>query len=166
MAAANPAPKPKPGYETVFTVSEYYDGPRGGLANFHGVPHLYECVFDEASDAYSDSYLLMPVGPDLLTAAMTNWKLFLKWRTAYDAGQTTLATHPALPEDKAQYDETRRALEQAVESARPMATRVKGEFEVLGEPNLPRDVHTRWQVRWTAPPGERPQFRMPYGVNS
>jgi hypothetical protein len=150
MSTSPTATKPKPGYEAVFTVSEYYDGPRGGLANFHGVPHIYECIFDEKSDKYSDSYFLMPVGPEILMAAMTNWRIFLKWRAAFDAGQTTLATHPALPEDKARYDETRRTLEQVIALAKPRAIRMRGEFGVLGEPTLPRDVHTRWQVRWIA----------------
>jgi len=148
MSRSNAAPKPKPGYESVFTVTEYYDGPRGGLANFRGVPHIYECIFDEENDAYSDFYFVMPVGPELLAAAMTNWKIFLKWREAFDAGQTTLATHPALPEDKPQYEEARRALERAIAEAKPGAIRVRGEFEILGEPTPRRDVHTRWQVKW------------------
>ena len=148
MAVTTAATKPKPGYESVFTVSEYYDGPRGGLANFHGVPHIYECIFDQQKDEYSDAYLLMPVGPELLMAAMTNWRIFLKWRAALDAGQTTVATHPALPEDKARYEDTRRALEQAIALAKPRALRVRGSFEVLGEAHSVRDVHTRWQVKW------------------
>jgi hypothetical protein len=149
MSVSNAATKPKPGFETVFTVSEYYDGPRGGLANFHGIPHIYECVFDEQSDEYSDSYLLMPIGPEILAAAMTNWRIFRKWRTAFDAGQTTLATHPALPEDKELYDATRLTMEGAIAMAKPRAIRVLGVFETQGESNVARDVHTRWQVRWT-----------------
>lgn len=149
MPVSNAAIKPNPGYETVFTVSEYYDGPRGGLASFRGVPHIYECIFDEKNEIYSDSYFLVPVGPDILTAAMNNWQIFLKWRGAYDAGQTTLATHPALPEDKVRYEENRRALERAIASAKPWAIRVRGEFDVLGDPGLKRDVHTRWQVKWS-----------------
>ena len=148
MAVSSPAIKLKPGYETVFTVSEYYDGPRGGLANFHGIPHIYECVFDQQDDAYSDSFLLMPVGPEILAAAMTNWKIFLKWREAFDAGQTTLATHPALPEDKARYDETRKRLEVAILLAKPGAIRARASFEILGEATAARDVHTKWQVKW------------------
>lgn len=148
MAVSSPATKLKPGYEAVFTVSEYYDGPRGGLANFRGIPHIYECVFDQQHDAYSDSFLLMPVGPEILAAAMTNWKIFLKWREAFDAGQTTLATHPALPEDKARYDETRKRLEVAISLAKPGAIRARASFEILGEATASRDVHTRWQVKW------------------
>jgi hypothetical protein len=38
----------QPGYECVFTVTDYYDGPRKGIANYNGRPHFYECVFDGA----------------------------------------------------------------------------------------------------------------------
>ena len=46
----------KPGYEEVFTVTDYYDGPRQGIANFKGKPHFYDCIFDEARQDYSDRY--------------------------------------------------------------------------------------------------------------
>lgn len=32
----------KPGYERFYTVLDYYDGPRKGIADFQGKPHLYE----------------------------------------------------------------------------------------------------------------------------
>ena len=35
----------QPGYEEVFTVMDYYDGPRKGVANFRGQPHFYDCIF-------------------------------------------------------------------------------------------------------------------------
>ena len=36
----------KRGYEHVHTVLDYYDGPRKGVADFDGQPHLYDCIFD------------------------------------------------------------------------------------------------------------------------
>jgi hypothetical protein len=32
----------KPGYERVYTVLDYCDGPRQGIADFQGKAHLYE----------------------------------------------------------------------------------------------------------------------------
>jgi hypothetical protein len=29
-------------FERVHTMTDYYDGPRGGIADFRGTPHLYE----------------------------------------------------------------------------------------------------------------------------
>ena len=48
----------KPGYGCVFTVTDYDDGPRKGIANFQDAPHFYECVFDEAKDHYTDLFRL------------------------------------------------------------------------------------------------------------
>jgi hypothetical protein len=146
MSAFNAAPRL--GYEPVFTVYDYHDAPREGVANFHGVPHFYECIFDEKSDEYSDSYLLIPIDPEVFKTVAENWEIFLRWRKAFDSGNTSRETHPALPRDKGRYEETKRTLDQAVASGRHRAIRARGEFDVLGEPNLPRDVLTPWQVRW------------------
>jgi hypothetical protein len=41
---------PEAGYERVHTMTDYYDGPRKGLANFEGMPHLYEAEWDDQAD--------------------------------------------------------------------------------------------------------------------
>jgi hypothetical protein len=140
---------PKLGYEAVFTVYDYHDCPRGGVANFQGAPHFYECVFDEKSDDYSDLYLLITISQEVFKAAVENWEIFLRWRKAFDSGQVGRETHPALPQDKSRYEETKRTLDYAVVSGRSQAIRVRGEFDVLGEPSVPRDVLARWQVKWS-----------------
>ena len=48
----------KAGYEHVFTVTDYYDGPRKGIANYHGQPHFYECIFDEEKVGYLELFRL------------------------------------------------------------------------------------------------------------
>jgi hypothetical protein len=149
MFASNAAIPPELGCESVFTVHEYHDGPRGGVANFHGVPHFYECIFDEKSDEYSDSYLLVAISQEAFKAALENWQVFLRWRKAFDSGYVGRDTHPALPGDKTKYEETKRTLDQAVASGRDKAIRVRGEFEALGDPHLPRDAFMPWQVRWS-----------------
>jgi hypothetical protein len=119
------------------------------VANFHGVPHFYECIFDEKSDEYSDSYLLVAISQEAFKAALENWQVFLRWRKAFDSGYVGRDTHPALPGDKTKYEETKRTLDQAVASGRDKAIRVRGEFEALGDPHLPRDAFMPWQVRWS-----------------
>jgi hypothetical protein len=37
----------KPGYERVFAVTDYHDGPRKGIANYQGEPHFYECLLNK-----------------------------------------------------------------------------------------------------------------------
>jgi hypothetical protein len=61
------------GFEEVFTVTDYYDGPRQGIANFCGQPHFYDCIFSEAKQDFTNLYRLTPVAPDLFRLAMEDW---------------------------------------------------------------------------------------------
>ncbi len=51
-------------------VLDYYDGPRKGIADFEGQPHLYECLFNDAKDNYSDSFLLKPLDEESFWVAL------------------------------------------------------------------------------------------------
>ena len=33
--------------EAVYTVTDFYDGVRGGVAYFHGAPHIYQSQFED-----------------------------------------------------------------------------------------------------------------------
>jgi hypothetical protein len=68
----------KPGYEEVFRVVDYYDGPRKGVANFRGKPHFYDCIFDEARDEYSDLYHLTPLSQYIFKLAKEDWDILGK----------------------------------------------------------------------------------------
>ena len=68
-------PELKPGFEAVFTVRVYYDGPRSGIANYQGKPHFYDCIFDEAKDDYSDEYWLTPIDSATFELAMEDWEI-------------------------------------------------------------------------------------------
>ncbi len=48
-------------YETVHNVDDYYDGPREGVADFHGSAHVFQCVWDEAANNWSERFTLSPV---------------------------------------------------------------------------------------------------------
>jgi hypothetical protein len=143
--------KAEQGYEAVFTIDDYRDGPRSGVANFHGAPHFYECIFDEQADDYSNSYLLIPLSQEAFQAAIESWQIFLRWRTAHDLGKASDETHPALPEDKNRDNETKQLLNQAIASGRPNATRATAEFAPVGDHKLLRDVLSPWQVKWLQP---------------
>src|SRR6267378_8317239 len=80
----------KPEYERVFTVTEYYDGPRKGIANFLGVPHLYECLFDEAKGNFSDQFLLTPIDTQTFQLAMEDWNICMRQRNAPSAREASV----------------------------------------------------------------------------
>src|SRR5262245_43717597 len=90
----------KPGYERVYTVIDYYDGPRKGIADYCGKPHLYECVFDESESNYSENFLLAPLDDEAFRFAMEDWAIWQRWELAYHTGKVDFSTHPALPQDR------------------------------------------------------------------
>jgi hypothetical protein len=88
----------KTGYEQVFTVTDYYDGPRKGIANYRGQPHFYECMFNEAKDDYLELFQLIPRGTEIFQLAVEDWNILRRWEIAFHAEQTDISTHPALPQ--------------------------------------------------------------------
>lgn len=89
----------KPGYECVHTVTDYCDGPRKGIANYQGKPHLFECIFDESKDNYSELFWLAPVDAETFRFAMEDWAIWQRWELAFHSGKTDISMHPALPHE-------------------------------------------------------------------
>lgn len=57
-------------FDRVLTVNDYRDGPRRGVAELDGVPHIYEAEFDGSGEGYGDTYFLTPIEPALLALAL------------------------------------------------------------------------------------------------
>src|SRR5690349_12683020 len=106
----------KPGFEEVFTVTDYYDGPRQGIANFNGKPHFYDCVFDEARKNFSDRYRLTAVPNHIFDLAMEEWAIWERWQTAFHAGKTSKESHPALPQDRTRHEQIRTVLDSTLKT--------------------------------------------------
>ena len=139
----------KPGYERVYTVVDYYDGPRKGIADYRGKPHLYECIFDEAKGNYSNSFLLAPLDSETFRLAMEDWAIWERWELAYHTAKTDLSTHPALPHESERHKELAGTLEKLlVVDAAKAVTRI-GYFEATGGEALPKGVVRPLQVKWT-----------------
>jgi hypothetical protein len=92
-------------YEPVYTVEEYYDGPRRGIADYQGMPHLYESRWSDIDTDGLDTFLLMPVSQDTLKLALEDWAIFQRWEAAFQKGQTVAETCPTLPKDAARHAE-------------------------------------------------------------
>lgn len=99
------------GFEEVFTVTDYYDGPRQGIANFKGQPHFYDCIFSEVKQDYTNLYRLTPVAQDLFRLATEDWEIWKRWERAFHAGQATQDSHPALPADAPRHLEIKMVLD-------------------------------------------------------
>jgi hypothetical protein len=101
---------PNRAFERVYTMTDYYDGPRGGIADFNGRPHVYESRFEDIRGDDADIYELRAVDARTLALALEDWNIWLRWEDAYYAGGTTTADHPALPADRVRHDEIQKEL--------------------------------------------------------
>jgi hypothetical protein len=85
--------------DRILTVHDYYDGPRLGIAEWNGVPHIYEAEFDHNADEYGDTYLLSPIDPALLAFVLEDWEIWLRWQAAWKRGEVSSEPHGVLPID-------------------------------------------------------------------
>lgn len=54
-------------FERVYTMTDYYDGPRGGIADFERAPHLYGSLWlDHPDDDDDGRFEPSPVAPEVL----------------------------------------------------------------------------------------------------
>jgi hypothetical protein len=129
-------------FERVYTMTDYYDGPRGGIADLDGRPHLYSSPFEFWKDEYEDLYELRPVDGDTLALALEDWEIWLRWEEAFHAGRTAPDAHPALPADRARHDELAPLLAARLAALPRPSIRARGEFRPSGR--------GRWlEVRWS-----------------
>jgi hypothetical protein len=137
------------GFELVYTMTDYYDGPRRGVADYVGMPHLYESEWDDLKDDYAFTFRLSPIGPDVLKAELEAWAIWRRWETAFHQGLATIDTHPALPEDRARYDELALFLADHLQIDDAKVIRAHGEFEAREDPDWSVLGFGSLQVRWT-----------------
>ena len=139
-------------FEKVHTMTDYYDGPRRGIADFNGRPHFYDSEWDDLDDDYAFTFKLTPVPPEVFALALEAWAIWRRWETAFHDGQTTTETHPALPADRCRHDEI-----SAILASRPVTdptsrVRAHAEFRRAEEPSWNGRGWPPLQVRWTSVP--------------
>jgi hypothetical protein len=138
----------KNAFERVYTMTDYYDGPRGGIANFCGKPHEYTCPFEHWKDEYADLYELRPIDDETFRLALEDWAIWLRWDDAYTAGTVDHDTHPALPSDRQRHDEIAPVIAARLAALPGPPIRARGDFRPTpGHDNAGRG---RWmEVLWT-----------------
>jgi hypothetical protein len=116
-------------WDRVHTVHDYYDGPRRGIADVGGVPHIYEAEFDYSSDEFGDTYFASPVDENLFTLVMEDWEIWLRWDAAHKRGDASIETHPALPQDRERYEALKIAIGDRLMVDRARAKYLKAHFK-------------------------------------
>ena len=135
-------------FETVYTVTDYYDGPRGGVADFQGSPHVHEWLFDEAV-GYLRVFQLSRIDDETFRLALEDWAICRRWERAFHAGLMTQETHPALPEDRPRHEQLSTVLAGRLGIDPDRAVLAKGDFQPrpAAEPQI-SGIMAELAVRW------------------
>jgi hypothetical protein len=182
-----------PHWDIVHHVSNYYDGPLEGLAEFQGQPHQFffheevrrprvdtapqqssgfaagiaqaiagamAAGNEEGDDDDDDDeaqfdwiYALVPVPAELADRFKEKHAIFERWYQAYSRDATLMKDHPALPEDRAQYETLTALLSPWLEANRTRTDLLRrGQFASGRTPAAPGGSRwTTFQVMWLDP---------------
>jgi len=105
--------------DTVYTIEDWYDGPREGAANFRGVPHRYRSVYLDtpAWNPEEDRFELTPISMEILIAMREAHELWRRWDDARREGTVPEMSDDAprvLPEDQVRYSALRAEIDAAL----------------------------------------------------
>lgn len=139
----------EPVYERVFTMTDYYDGPRRGIADFEGRPHFYDSEWDDLDDMRAFTFRLSPVEPGIFELAMESWGIWRRWESAFHENRTTLESHPALPEDRARRLELDQLLADCLKIDESNYVRAHGDFRTLNDLDSKGAGWRPLEVLWT-----------------
>ena len=81
------------GEYAVWTVNDYWDGCVIGVAEFDNRHCIYERIFDEKTDDWSDNYYLTPINKSDFAIIMHDWERWKRWRSDFDKGSNTISSH-------------------------------------------------------------------------
>ena len=138
-------------FEVVYTVTDWNDGPRRGIADYLGKPHLFESDWRGGEDLDAHMFLLMPIDQETLTLALEDWDIWRRWEAAFHQGKTTQEIHPALPEDRSRHEELERLLKGRLVLDPAQAMRRNAEFRVRNDPNWNGHGIHPLECQWTDP---------------
>ena len=97
-------------FETVHTMTDWYDGPRRGVAIVNNHPHVYVSCWTNIDSDDDDVFLLSPISDETLWLAVEDWQIWERWSLAHKNGQVTAETHPCLPQERERHLELQQEL--------------------------------------------------------
>ena len=139
-------------YERVHTVSDYYDGPREGLADYGGTPHRYKSQWDHAADDWAETFELTPLDAETFRLEMERWAIWRAWERAFHSGHVTQDSHPGYGGKNARYDELGKLVESRMLSLKPIDVCPTADFRALPGQELPGHMMRELEVQWDSQP--------------
>ena len=138
-------------FERVYTVWDYWDGPRSGIAFCFGEPHYYQCEQNEGEDA--DSFLLTRISEEMFSLAIEQWSIFRDWEVAFHRGGVPQSTHPAFPGSDRKYLELQEILDAHVSQLTGRRRKVRATFRAeAGQENRAPGLMRELEVEWSELP--------------
>ena len=125
-------------FEDVFTIDDWYDGPRSGFAQYNGAPHHYRSLYLDYDDwdADEDRFELVRVSAAVLDAAVEASAIFDRWDAVRQAAVANRVPDPpasefgALPEERQRYAALRAIIAPYEAAGHPDGFIVRGRFEL------------------------------------
>jgi len=131
--------------EIVYSVFDYWDGPRSGVADFYGKPHFYQGIFDEVADEWSDVYHLSPVVEGVVPLTAEEWQDWYWWKHDFGQGKALVAERPDI---YARYAPIEGMLFQAFTNSPVTTMEAVGKFEKFTDPSALLQTVPLWRVHW------------------
>lgn len=137
--------------ERVYVESEWYDGPRSGIADIGGVPHRFKSLFDEEDDEYFGTFVIWPIDKDSFELEIEQWNIFVSWNRLYESGEVDTESHPGNGGINQRWDELELILKQSRNEIPDHAKQARAELKNLDRderysPTGP-DYEFRWKVQ-------------------
>jgi len=128
-------------------MTDFYDGPRGGVADFDGWPHVYKAERDYNADDSPTVYALSPISDEVFQWVLEQRAIHQRWEAAFLAGRTPWETHFALPEENARYEELDAMLSDRLVIDPSRQIRAHGNFRVADDPEW-KGPASPLEVQW------------------
>lgn len=135
-------------FERLYYVDRYYDGPRDGLADYNGIPHFFECPFNEETDDYCDYFILGRAPDGSLQLASALMAIRRNWQSQIERGLITIDTWIKMAREDSAYQR----LATSMRADRTAALQSEAVFRVQAEfqriPGIKGAGHTDFLVHW------------------
>ncbi len=140
-------------FERVYTVTDYWDGPREGLADYGGAPHVYRSIWLRDREEWDDDrFFLCPVTAEEARLVLEDWAMWHRFAEHSVVARLpvpeTQADWGALPEDLHRHRELRLLLVPILALDRSRCIIAHAKFRLLGPPQVPGFILPRIEVQW------------------
>lgn len=127
-------------FERVYTIDEWDEGPRSGVANFAGAPHYFRSVGESR-----ERFELTPLSRELFEWILEADALFHRWHPGPHtrSGRSFDGARVVAGAERARYETLQGDIAAALQALRPVAV-VRGDFDF--DPD---------RVRWSPVDGDR-----------